>query len=417
MRVHAVLWFALSIIVGNGPVAVAQHVTATVGGPITLGRWQAAVEVPGGELRFTLDLAGSIDDPEATLVNGAGTTPVDRVTIAGDSLQLRLFVFDSAIDAVIVNGELVGTLRLTKRGGVIQEMPFRATYAQGFVTTLDVTSVVDVSGRWRVRFADDDGHTTPAVGEFHQEGTTLSGTFLTATGDYRFLSGSVIARELYLSCFDGGHAFLFKAMIGSDDTITGDFWSGTRWHETWTAQRDERAALPNPDTLTRVSESAGAVAFAFPDTAGRVFRFPDARFKGKVVLIVLAGSWCPNCHDEAAFLSRLYESRRDSGLEIVGLMYENYRDFGRAAQQVSHFHARHNIEFPLLIAGYSDKKEASETLPWLSSVVAYPTLIAIDRAGDVRRVHTGFSGPGTGEHYDALVSDLSDFVDALLDER
>ena len=90
-----------------------------------------------------------------------------------------------------------------------------------------------------------------AVGVFNQKDNRVTGTFLTTTGDYRYLEGNIIGDSLLLSCFDaGGHAFLFKAKVGADKKMTGTFTSGFTGFETWTAQLDPKAELPDANSLT-----------------------------------------------------------------------------------------------------------------------------------------------------------------------
>ena len=49
--------------------------------------------------------------------------------------------------------------------------------------------------------------------------------------------------------------------------------------------------------------------------------------------------------------------------------------------------------------------------------MSYPTCIFIGRDGMVRRIHTGFYGPGTGaERYAAYSRDIELFVTDLLKE-
>jgi peroxiredoxin len=152
--------------------------------------------------------------------------------------------------------------------------------------------------------------------------------------------------------------------------------------------------------------------FAFPDLAGNTVRSDDAAFRGKVLIVALAGSWCPNCHDEAAFLEPLYREYRGKGVEIVSLMFEHFGDFPQAAEATRRFRQHYGIEYATLIAGISDKDEAAKKLPMLDRVYAFPTTIFVDRRGNVRKIHTGFSGPATGAHY----TEFTDAVKATLDE-
>lgn len=384
---------------------------------LPLGRWRMVLSVPGGALPFFVELEKPDSVHVAWLVNGPERTPVPDVRATDNALSLVLPSFNSRIAAVLEDGELSGTLRLIKRGGRPQVIALRGVYdaPYRFVESPDSASV-DVSGRWDVTFAEDDGAESKAIGVFEQEGGLLLGTFMTPKGDYRFLEGQVSGRDLYLSCFDGGHAFLFTARIDADGELIGDFWSGTQWHETWRAYRDDEAALPDANGLTFLNPGHDRFEFEFPDVNGIDVSLDDQRFAGKVVVVTIAGSWCRNCHDEAAFLSEYYRENRDRGVEIIGLMYEHYRDRNEAVRQIQRFAQRYGIDYPLLFAGFSDKEEAAETLPMLNHVLAYPTDIFIDRKGNVRRIHTGINGPGTGEAYETYKLEFRSFVDMLLAE-
>ena len=368
--------------------------------PPALGPWRATVRVPGGELPFTLRLAESADGLSATVENGAERVPVGRVEQRGRELLFEFPAFNNRIAATLRDdGSLAGDLTLIKRGGEMQVMPFEAYPGAVHRFSVSNPASVDLEGRWAVTFTDDEGESSPAVGEFEQQGGELIGTFLTPTGDYRYLAGSVDGDSMALSTFDGAHAFLFRARMQTDGTLVGDFWSGTRWHERWRARRDDAAALPDAQTLTFLKDGYERFTFEFPDQDGKPVSLDDSRFAGKVVLVTLAGSWCPNCHDEAAYLAEYYRNNRELGVEVVCLMYEHFDDFETAATQVKLFREKFDIEYTTLIAGSSDKTRAAETLPMLNRVLAFPTTIFVDREGGVRRIHTGFSGPGTGQYF------------------
>jgi peroxiredoxin len=204
--------------------------------------------------------------------------------------------------------------------------------------------------------------------------------------------------------------------VGPDGTLAGDFWSGLKSHEKWTAKRDSAAKLPDAYQITALRPGTNQFDFAFPDLAGKTVSSNDAQFRGKVLIVALAGSWCPNCHDEAAFLAPLYREYRGKGLEVVSLMFEHFGDFPQAAEAVQRFRRHYGIDYTTLIAGISDKDEAAKSLPMLQSFVAFPTTIFIDRQGHVRKIHTGFSGPATGEHYSEFVGEVKSTLDQLLAE-
>jgi len=212
------------------------------------------------------------------------------------------------------------------------------------------------------------------------------------------------------------HVFLYKAKILSDGSLAGDFWSGMVFHEKWTGKRDAVAELPNAYGLTAMRPGTQHFDFAFPDLSGKTVSSQGPQFRGKVLIVALAGSWCPNCHDEAAFLAPLYRDYRGKGLEIVSLMFEHFGDFPRAAEATLRFRQHYGIEYTTLIAGISNKDEAAKQLPMLQSFVAFPTTIFIDRKGNVRKIHTGYSGPATGDHYEQFVKEVKTTLDQLLAE-
>jgi peroxiredoxin len=313
-------------------------------------------------------------------------------------------------------GTLRGELERTRPGAALQHIPLVATAGAHyrFFPAAD-PHAASVAGRWAVEFRDaGDGSVEHGVGEFRQHGDHVTGTFLAETGDHRYLEGQVRGRELYLSTFDGAHVFLYHAQLSAAGALQGDFWSGLTGHETWTAVRDSHAALPDAYALTRMKDPAQRFVVRFPDETGTEVSSDDARFQGKVLIVTLAGSWCPNCHDEAAFLEPFYREYRARGVEVISLMFEYFGDFPQAAAATRRFRDHYGIDYTTLIAGISDKQDAAARLPMLERVVAYPTTLFIDRSGHVRRIHTGFSGPGTGAHYEELVREFRGEADRLL---
>jgi peroxiredoxin len=296
-------------------------------------------------------------------------------------------------------------------------MPFAARPGSMTNAEMNASANHDLSGRWAVRFHEPDGTDTASIGEFAQRGSRLFGTFLNPNGDHRFLAGHVRGDEFHLSTFDGAHAFIFSGSIDKEGAIVdADFWSGTSWHQKWSAERNENVSLPDAFSRTFLKPGYERFEFALPNEDGVTVSLDDEKYRDKVVMVTLAGTWCPNCNDEARYLAPFYTRYRDQGLEIVALMFEHFEDHDVAAEQVRRFRAKHGIEYDTLIAGVSDKTEAGKVLPSLSAVLAFPTTIFIDRDGRVRRIHTGFAGPGTGEHFVRLQRQFTDLVTELLAE-
>jgi thiol-disulfide isomerase/thioredoxin len=383
----------------------------------SMGTYRAVLQLPAGELPFGFDLEHEGTGVVGYLLNGKERVKLTEVTVAGPHLDIRMPGYENRLSADAKGDRLVGEVVLSKSGAKEQHIPFHAQQGQEYrFFEKTAANAPDVSGRWAVKFTDDDGKPEAAVGEFTQSQDVVSGTFLAETGDHRYLAGQVKDNELYLSTFDGAHAFLYKAQLTADGALAGDFWVGTAFHEHWTGKRDANAALPDAYSLTAMRAGNKHFDFAFPDLAGNTVTSKDPAFRGKVMIVALAGSWCPNCHDEAAFLEPLYREYRGKGLEIVSLQFEHFGDFPRAAAATQRFRQHYGIEYTTLIAGISDKDEAAKKLPMLERFYAFPTTIFVDRKGVVRKIHTGFSGPATGDHYTQFVGEVKATLDQLLAE-
>jgi peroxiredoxin len=379
------------------------------------GRYRGVLTSAGGELPFLIDLERTAETYRAFLVNGDERAEVDRVRVEGSSLTLAWPVYGNVLEADFESGELTGVLKLARRDGKTDELPFKGRLGEShrFFAKAD-PSAAGFAGRWEVAFARPDGtNGYPAVGEFVQTGARVTGTFRTETGDFRFLAGEARGRRLYLSTFYGGTPALYVAELGADGSLAGDRWSGKTGHLKWTAKRNASAALRDPQRLTFLKDGE-RLEFTFPNLDGKPVSLSDPRYRGKVVVVSISGSWCPNCHDETAFLAPFYRENRHRGLEAIALMYEYSDDFAQASAAARRFRDKFGVEYELLVAGVSDKDAAGRTLPLLNHVFAYPTTIVIDRKGVVRRIHTGFDGPATGEAYHKHVREFSELIESLL---
>lgn len=381
------------------------------------GSYRAVLTLPGGELPFGLEVALEPRGPVLILVNGTERIRVEEVEVADGRLTARMPGFESVLTARVAGQRLRGEVTLVRPGGERVELPFAATLGETWrFHAAPLTDNADVAGRWAVEFTDDDGRTGSGVAEFEQTHQEVRGTFLTPTGDHRYLAGEVYGDELALSRFDGAGAYLYRARIDDGGALVGEYWSGRTGHRRFRAERDADATLDPSPVRTELREPGVELAFSFPDLDGRPVSLADPAFDGKVVIVTLAGSWCPNCHDEAAFLAPLHRRYRAQGLEVVSLMFEYHGGFAEAAAATRRFRERYDIEYATLIAGVSDKDEASQALPQLTGVHAFPTTIFLDRGGRVRKIHAGFSGPATGAHYDRLTAEFTALVEQLLAE-
>ena len=197
--------------------------------------------------------------------------------------------------------------------------------------------------------------------------------------------------------------------------MQGDFWSGRHWHEIWLAFRNDTITMPSSESLTKMKAGKTTIDFSFPNLAGKNVSLKDEKFKNKVVVVQVLGTWCPNCRDETELFSNIYNKYRGKGLEMVGLAFENGETLEAAKPILERYKKHFNIGYDLLYAGKASKKVASEALPNLTGISAFPTSIFIDRSGKVRHIHTGFSGPAT-QNYQKEVAKIEGIINDLMNE-
>lgn len=382
---------------------------ATLGGP-----WRATLASPGGELPFALEI--DVARPAAIVRNGSEAIDVPEVRFENGELVLGFPYYDAEIRARAASGregELEGTWTKRSGAGASVELPFRAKHGDAPTFAPEGDAKLSVAGRWSVRFSSSE---QPAVGVFEQTGTRVTGTFLTATGDSRWLAGDCSGGRLRLACFDGAHAFLYQARAKADGTLEGEFYSGPKWKETWTAKRDDAAAEADTWNLAKWDDSIPLPMYVFPDLTGEARSLGEWLSTCKALVVVVFGSWCPNCHDEMRDLAELDRRLRPRGATIVGIAFETGGDFARDAQQVRRAALRHRASYPMLLGGSSKAERMAEALPSLTGLRAFPTTIFFHRDGRARAVHTGYSGPSTGAAHDELLKRFEDVVQELVDE-
>jgi thiol-disulfide isomerase/thioredoxin len=379
------------------------------------GAWDArlVLDAEGRELPFGLELVLRDGVLAAELVNEPERIAIPEVHLEEGLLRLAMPHYDSVIEARLAGERLEGTWEKTRGKGERARVPFVAERARPAPADAAPVSPLAIAGRWSVDFESDE---RPAVGVFEAGAGSgaVRGTFLTATGDYRYLAGTLRGTALVLSCFDGAHAFLFEAELQDDERLAGTFWSGNWWKEGWTARRDASAALDDPFQETSWSGDVSLASLAFLDLDGGLVSLASPGLAGLGYVLVLLGTWCPNCNDEAKLLVELDRRYREKGLSIVGLAFELTGEFERDREQVLRFAARHGITFPLLLAGTADKQEATLAFGGLEAVRAFPTTVFLGGDGRVRAVHSGYAGPATGREHEELRARFELLIDELL---
>jgi thiol-disulfide isomerase/thioredoxin len=389
---------------------------------LTPGVWRGILKTSSGnELPFNFEVTSQAGHQQIAIINGTEHYKVPDVKIKGDSVFIKMPLFDSEFRLKLAGEHLTGNW-IRHLGDHDSAMPFTATANTSWRFLKDPQApAFNVSGRWAAVFGEGTEGRDELVGEFKQTGNKLTGTFLSTTGDYRYLEGSVSGNKLYLSCFDGCHAFLFTAKISDDKTLTqGAMNSGLTGADKWKAVKDANAKLPDAYSLTALKSGYKKIDFSFPDINGHKVSLSDPRFKNKVVIVQILGSWCPNCMDETNFIinSGYYKKYHAKGVEVIGLAYERTTDFKKSQKTLAQLKDHFKVPYPLLITGFTPSKgDPMKSLPMLADFKGFPTTIIIDKKGNVRKIHTGFNGPGTGEHYTEFVVEFDKLTEDLLAEK
>lgn len=384
---------------------------------LKVGAWKGIMTVSENhELPFNFQVVNALNNQlELRVSNADEEVVLDEIAYKGDSIFIKMSVFDGIIKGTFTDNSINGSFIEEPRDRVV---PFKATFTDSPRFEDVDKAKIDVSGIWEVSFNyENEEDFYPAKGIFTQNDGVVTGTFRTPTGDYRYLEGVVDGEELKLSTFDGTHAFLFLA-DASDSTLTGTFYSGTHSIEKFKAKRNEAFELPNADELTYLKEGYSKFDFSFIDTAKNKVSLSDERFKDKVVLVQIMGTWCPNCLDESRFYVDYLKNNPNDDLAIVALAFEYAKTEEKALEKLKRFKNKESVPYSVLLAQYggADKDKANKKLPMLNHVLSYPTTIYIDKSGNVRKIHTGFNGPATGEKYVEFQNEFKETLNKLLTE-
>jgi len=382
------------------------------------GPWRAVLASSLGELPFEFDVEARGDAHVATIRNGAEKIERPVELDADGGVRIAFPYFDSVLVARPSSDgrELAGVWRKRTTDGHEREMGFtaRAGRATRFVLASDAAlEPQHVAGRWSVRF---EGNDTPAVLVLTAAENELAGTFLTSTGDHRYLAGVFQAGRLRLSCFDGAHAYLYDARLDAEGALKGTFASGPTSQKAWTARRDEKAEILDEYAGSRWSTEPGLLWIEGLDRDGKSRSPAEDLRTASALVLQIAGSWCPNCHDELAWLAPIGVELSGRGLAVVTLGFEAAGDEARALRQLDRMRERHGARHTFLLGGTADKTHAAAVLGAIDRVVAFPTLVVFGRDGSARAVHSGFRGPATGVEHERAVRDLSSRIDAALSE-
>jgi peroxiredoxin len=377
------------------------------------GIWRGVFKVGETEVPFNFEVKKKGDQLLVTALNGERRDDFSAKYLSPDSLQVTLNTFEAAL---FVKIEKDGSLRGIHKSllpDVHREIPFTAQPGQNYRFTApgkEIKPAADITGKWLVKIQSEKP-VADRVAVFEQKGNKLNGIILSITGDSRELQGD----DFTLSGFTGSGPSYVKGKIIDGKSIEGAIGFGANATK-FKGIKDDKAALADAYSLTFLKPGYDKLDFTFPDLNGKQVSLSDEKYKGKVVIIELMGTWCPNCIDQVSFLAPWYKENKDKGVEAIGLAFEAKDDYEFAKRTLTKLKTRYDVQYDLLFAGKNDKNEVAQKLIALKEFIAFPTTIIVGRDGKVREIHTGFSGKGTGQFYNDYVKKWNEDLAKLIAE-
>ncbi len=379
---------------------------------ILVGFWLGILHVPGTDIPFQFEFSIHAGQPLMILKNGDEKIICDEISLHGDSLLIRLPLYDSEFRCKVETETLSGVwINRGRKTAVTVPFSARQHITWRFPAMEKGVATPPLSSRtWETWFGTGTPDSSLAIGIFKEKHGLVTGTFMTESGDHRYLEGIHDGDSLKLSVFDGAHAWLYLARLNVD-TMQGMFYTDNLRKVPFRAYINDSVRLRNADQIT---QAQGKISFRLPDPDSVIMSLEDERFRNKTIIVQIMGTWCPNCMDESVFLDSVYKARAGEGLEIIGLAFERPSDFRTAAAHVKKLKNRLQLSYPVLIAGVAQKNEVQKVLPVIRDFFSYPTTLFIDRNGNIVKVTSGFSGPATGDYWLRYRENFKKTLDPLL---
>ena len=377
------------------------------------GLWDSTVLVNNGalEIPFRFELSGTGPNVKGSFFNGDDKTTSTSGSFENGTLTLSFDELGTKLDATLKDGRLEGAYSRGTRGA---PYPFEAK--RFTPVTVGEANVPSIAGLWNVQVGKSSKGEAAWQLIVRQSGAEVSAAILRIDGDTGALTGSYRNGKFALSHFSGARPMRLELTPAADGTLA----VVQNKDNPLTALRAEQAdakGLPKPSDPTRftsVKDPTEPFRFSFPDLDGKIVSNTDPKFAGKVVIVTIGGSWCPNCHDEAPFLVELYKKYKKQGLEIVELSFEEEAQ-QKNPVRVKAFNKRYGVDYTVLIPG--EPKELNDKVPQGVNLNSFPTTFFLGRDGRVRSAHAGFAGKASGKFHTELKEEVTALVERLLAEK
>lgn len=367
------------------------------------GLWDATVTVNETEIPFRLEFSGDGQHLKGWFFNGNEKIASTSGSLENGRLSLHLDHYATRLRATLKDGTLQGVY-----GRAGREYPFRARPSVERHTV--AANAPDIGGLWEIAVKSPKGESAWRL-IVDQKGDEASAAILRVDGDTGALTGYYRNGKFVLSHFSGARPALLTLTANADGSLTVDH----KGKGLYTALRPEIARLKGLETYTdparhtSVQNPAEPFRFRFPALSGQFVS--DADIRGKVVLVNVTGSWCPNCHDEAPFLADIYAKYKSQGLEIIAVSFEEAEQL-QDPTRLRAFIKQYDLKYPVLLGG--EPAELQAKLPQAVNLNSWPTTFFLGRDGRVRHIHAGFAGRASGELHEEAKREFIGTVESLL---
>jgi thiol-disulfide isomerase/thioredoxin len=382
------------------------------------GRYDASVTLNKTVVPFRLDISGEGNNLVGTLYNGEDKETTTDASLVDGKVTLNFEHYLTKIVATKKDGKLSGeVLGRFERDTYISSVPFEAKpYVQPASTS---TNTPSIGGVWEIQYQSAKGEKAWRF-IVEQKGAEVAASILRIDGDTGALTGTYQDGKFVLSHFDGSRPLVAEVTPKTDGTLELQLKGAYTPENKLIAYREEVArakGLPQPDDFvkhTTVRDPNEVFKFKFPDVNGKLVSSDDPQFKDKVVLAIVTGTWCPNCHDEAQYLVKLYKQYHDKGLEIVALDFEEAEQQDSLSREKA-FVKQYGVPYTYLIAGAPS--DLWEKVPQAVNLNTWPATLFIGRDGRVKLIHSGFAAPASGEFNRQLQTEFTSTIERLLTEK
>jgi len=375
---------------------------------INPGPWRFELQAAFADIPFIIHFKENKKGLTGTLENGKESIKLTEIKVEKNNISIPLQMYEMTLELKIVEkGIMDGFLvRHNKDPKVKTPVVAKSGISERFPKKEEAPKI-DLNGRWSITLDHDNGASETGVLLFEQKGSKLSGSILTPTGDYRYISGQVFGNKFEAASFDGIYNYLLTGEV-NDGKLTAKVLAGYTTHIK--GKKDQNAQLPDAYKQTQLP----SMSFSFPDLKGNVVTLADPQFKNKPVIVQFFGSWCPNCIDEMNYMIPWYNKNKDRGIEIIALSFERSLNEAEAKRQLLKVQKKSKVPYTLLLAGSTSADKPDDKIKGLKNFISFPTTVYLNKKHEVVKVHAGFNGPSTGEFYEKWIVDFNNTVDDLL---